>query len=166
MSKQSSYSYEEILAIANGVEGDNAENRLPLPNMLMFDRITHISTEGGKYGKGQIVAELDINPDMWFFACHFKGDPVMPGSLGFDGMLQLTGFFLHQIDAKGRGRALGADNIKFFGQILPTSKLVTYVIDIKRVFNSKLTLILADGKIQCDGEDIYTCENMRVGLMG
>jgi 3-hydroxyacyl-[acyl-carrier protein] dehydratase / trans-2-decenoyl-[acyl-carrier protein] isomerase len=166
MDKQSTYDYDELISFANGATDDGTDARLPLPNMLMIDRITHISNNSGKYGKGQIIAEMDINPNLWFFKCHFIDDPVMPGSLGFDGMLQLTGFFLNYAGYKGKGRALGCEAIKFFGEVLPQNKMITYIIDIKRIINLKLTMIIADGRMQIDGKDIYTCDSMRVGLMG
>jgi len=163
---QSSYSREEILQIGQGdVFGMDAP-KLPTPNMLMMDRVIHVSEEGGKYGKGQVVAELDINPDMWFFKCHFVGDPVMPGCLGLDAMWQLTGFFLAWQGYKGKGRALGVSEVKFTGQVLPTNKLVTYTIDIKRVINRKLVLALSDAKVSVDGQDIYEANGLKVGLFG
>jgi len=132
--------------------------------MLMFDRITHISTEGGKYGKGVITAELDIRPDLWFFQCHFTDDPVMPGCLGLDAMWQLAGFFLPWLGELGRGRALGAGEIKFTGQVLPTAKLVSYTIDIARVIRGKLKLVIADACMSVDGREIYVAKDLRVGL--
>ncbi len=138
--------------------------RLPLPPMLMFDRITQISTEGGRYGKGVIHAELDIRPDLWFFACHFEGDPVMPGCLGLDALWQLTGFFLPWLGEPGRGRALGVGEVKFTGQVLPSVKLVRYEIDIRRVVRGKLALVIADGRMLADGNEIYTAGNLRAAL--
>jgi 3-hydroxyacyl-[acyl-carrier protein] dehydratase/trans-2-decenoyl-[acyl-carrier protein] isomerase len=138
--------------------------RLPLPPMLMFDRITHISTEGGAYGKGVIQAEMDIHPDLWFFACHFESDPVMPGCLGLDGMWQLSGFFLPWLGEPGLGRALGVGEVKFTGQVLPTAKKLRYEIDIRRVMRGKLRLVIADGKTYVDDRLIYAADNMRVGL--
>jgi 3-hydroxyacyl-[acyl-carrier protein] dehydratase/trans-2-decenoyl-[acyl-carrier protein] isomerase len=138
--------------------------RLPLPPMLMFDRITHISTEGGAYGKGVIEAEMDIRPDLWFFACHFEGDPVMPGCLGLDGMWQLSGFYLPWLGEPGLGRALGVGEVKFTGQVLPTAKKLRYEIDIRRVMRGKLRLVIADGKTFVDDRLIYAADNMRVGL--
>ena len=135
-----------------------------IDQMLMLDRITHISSEGGQHGKGQIVAELDINPDLWFFKCHFHGDPVMPGCLGLDAMWQLLGFFLGWRGNPGRGRALGAGEIKFTGQILPTASSVVYNIDVKRVIERKLVMGIADGTIEVDGREIYTAKDLRVGL--
>jgi 3-hydroxyacyl-[acyl-carrier protein] dehydratase/trans-2-decenoyl-[acyl-carrier protein] isomerase len=138
--------------------------RLPLPPMLMFDRITHISTEGGAYGKGVIQAEMDIRPDLWFFACHFESDPVMPGCLGLDGMWQLSGFYLPWLGEPGLGRALGVGEVKFTGQVLPTARKLRYEIDIRRVMRGKLRLVIADGKTFVDDRLIYAADNMRVGL--
>lgn len=138
--------------------------QLPLPNMLMFDRIVSISTEGGTYGKGEIIAELDITPDLWFFGCHFEGDPVMPGCLGLDAMWQLIGFYLGWNGGPGRGRALGANNVKFSGQVTPDNKLVTYRISMKRVIQRKLNMGVADGVMEVDGREIYAANGLRVGL--
>ena len=132
--------------------------------MLMLDRITHISDQGGKFGKGEIRAELDIRPDLWFFDCHFEGDPVMPGCLGLDAMWQLVGFYMCWLDLPGRGRALGSGKVKFTGQVLPHAKLVTYQIDIKRVITRKLNMAIADATMSVDGREIYTAEDLRVGL--
>lgn len=162
--RKTSYDYNDLIASGNGTLFGPKSGKLPLPNMLMMDRITHITEEGGKYNKGLIIAEMDVNPDLWFFQCHFKNDPVMPGSLGFDAMLQLTGFFLTHLGYEGKGRALGCDKITFTGQVLPHNKLITYKIDIKRILNLKLIMILADGIMSIDGEEIYTCDNMKVGL--
>ncbi|MFA6572483.1 MAG: bifunctional 3-hydroxydecanoyl-ACP dehydratase/trans-2-decenoyl-ACP isomerase [Bacteroidota bacterium] len=159
-----SYEYGDLVKAGKGELFTEGSGRLPSDNMLMMDRITRISSEGGKFGKGEVIAELDINPGLWFFGCHFKGDPVMPGSLGLDALLQLTGFFLVHKGYKGKGRALGCDKLKFFGQVLPENKLVTYRVDIKRIIDLKLTMILADGRMEVDGKEIYTCENMKVGL--
>lgn len=139
-------------------------SQLPAPNMLMMDRIVTINDDGGEFGKGYIHAELDINPDLWFFGCHFKGDPVMPGCLGLDAMWQLTGFFLAWAGGPGRGRALGVGEVKFTGQILPTAKKVTYHIDMKRVIKRKLFMGLADGRVEVDGRTIYTAKDLKVGL--
>jgi len=138
--------------------------RLPNDPMLMFDRITEIREDGGAHGKGMIRAELDIHPDLWFFKCHFLGDPVMPGCLGLDALWQLTGFYLTWIGAPGRGRALGTGEVKFTGQVLPTAKKVTYEVDISRVINRKLVLAVADGRMLVDGREIYTAKDLRVGL--
>ena len=166
MTKQNAYTREELLACSRGELFGPGNAQLPAPNMLMIDRIVHISETGGKYGKGEIVAELDINPDLWFFACHFEGDPVMPGCLGLDAMWQLTGFFLTWLGAPGKGRALGCGEVKFTGQVLPDAKLVRYEIDINRVINRKLVMGIADGVLEADGQVIYTCNDMRVGLFG
>jgi 3-hydroxyacyl-[acyl-carrier protein] dehydratase/trans-2-decenoyl-[acyl-carrier protein] isomerase len=138
--------------------------RLPIDEMLMVDRVTHISTEGGLYGKGSLVAELDINPDLWFFKVHFVDDPVMPGCLGLDAMWQLVGFYLAWDGSEGKGRALGAGEVKFTGQVLPTNKTVRYHLDIKRVIKRKLTLAIADGRMEVDGKEIYTAKDLRVGV--
>ena len=138
--------------------------QLPTPNMLMIDRIAKIADQGGEYGKGEILAELDINPDLWFFDCHFPGDPVMPGCLGLDAMWQLVGFFLAWIGNPGHGRALGVGEVKFTGQVLPSAKMVSYHIDIKRVISRKLVLGVADGAMRVDGREIYTAKDLRVGL--
>jgi len=162
--QQSSYTREELLKSGQGelFGPDNA--RLPTPNMLMMDRITSIKDDGGIFGKGEMKAELDINPDLWFFECHFPTDPVMPGCLGLDAMWQMVGFFLGWVGNPGRGRALGVGEVKFTGQILPSSKLVTYHIDMKRVISRKLVLGIADGRVEVDGRTIYTATDLRVGL--
>ncbi|MFV8570151.1 bifunctional 3-hydroxydecanoyl-ACP dehydratase/trans-2-decenoyl-ACP isomerase [Marinobacter sp. SBS5] len=138
--------------------------RLPLDEMLMVDRITHVGAEDGLYGKGSLVAELDINPDLWFFKVHFQGDPVMPGCLGLDAMWQLVGFYLAWGGGEGKGRALGAGEVKFFGQVLPSNKKVTYYLDIKRLIRRKLTMAIADARMEVDGREIYTAKDLRVGL--
>lgn len=162
--RKNKYCYEELLQCARGELFGPESGKLPLPNMLMTDRISLISTEGGKYGKGEIRAELDIHPDLWFFKCHFKGDPVMPGCLGLDAMWQLVGFFLVWFGLAGRGRALGASKVKFSGQVLPTAKLVTFHLHFKRLMTGKLNLGIADGAMSVDGREIYTAESLRVGL--
>ncbi len=162
--RQSSYNYEELLASGRGELFGPTNGRLPKPNMLMLDRIALITDEGGKYGKGEIKAELDVHPDLWFFECHFEDDPVMPGCLGLDAMWQLVGFHLVWQGLQGRGRALGVGKVKFTGQILPTAKKVTYQIDIKRVIARKLNMAIADGSVSVDGREIYTAEDLRVGL--
>lgn len=164
MSKQNAYSREELLACGRGELFGPGNAQLPAPNMLMIDRITHISETGGKYSKGEIVAELDIHPDLWFFACHFQGDPVMPGCLGLDAMWQLVGFYLGWQGNPGRGRALGSGEVKFFGQVLPSAKKLTYNIQIKRTINRSLVLGIADGTVSVDGREIYSAEGLRVGL--
>ena len=138
--------------------------RLPIDEMLMVDRITHIGADDGEYGKGSLVAELDINPDLWFFKVHFEGDPVMPGCLGLDAMWQLVGFFLGWRGNPGRGRALGCGEVKFRGQVLPSAKKVTYRIDIKRVMEQKLVMGIADARMEVDGREIYQAKDLRVGL--
>jgi 3-hydroxyacyl-[acyl-carrier protein] dehydratase/trans-2-decenoyl-[acyl-carrier protein] isomerase len=164
MNRPSSLNREQLLACARG-ELFGAENaRLPAPPMLMFDRITEISDDGGSHGKGFIRAELDIHPDLWFFGCHFDGDPVMPGCLGLDAMWQLTGFFLTWLGALGRGRALGVGEVKFSGQVLPSAGVVTYEVDISRVINRKLVMAQADARMLVDGREIYTARDLRVGL--
>ncbi len=164
MTRQSSYTREELLACGRGELFGEGNARLPLPNMLMMDRITHISNEGGKYGKGEIIAELDIDPSLWFFACHFEGDPVMPGCLGLDAMWQLVGFFLGWRGNPGRGRALGSGEVKFRGQVLPTAKKVTYRISMRRVMEQKLVMGIADATMEVDGREIYAASDLRVGL--
>jgi len=167
MKQQNSYTKEELIMCGHGklpgTEGIDFPP-LPLPPMLMFDRITHITADGGDNGKGEIVAELDINPDLWFFACHFEGDPVMPGCLGLDAMWQLVGFFLGWMGGEGRGRALGAGEVKFSGQVVPEAKLVTYKIELKRVIMRKLIMGIADARLEADGKTIYTASDLRVGL--
>ena len=161
---KNSYTYEEIIQCGEGKLFGPGNAQLPLPPMLMFDRITSILKEGGEYGKGQIIAEFDIKPDLWFFDCHFKGDPVMPGCLGLDALWQLTGFFLGWLGAPGSGMALGLGELKFTDQVLPTTKLVRYIVDFKRVINRKLVLGVADGKLEADGQVIYEAKDMKVGL--
>lgn len=162
--QQNSYDYQDLIDCGYGKVFGPTQARLPLPNMLMFDRIPLITSDTGKYGKGEIRAELDIKPDLWFFDCHFDGDPVMPGCLGLDAMWQLVGFHLVWSGLIGRGRALGCNKVKFFGQVLPKAKLVNYQIDIKRVISRKLSLAIADGSMSVDGREIYTAEDLRVGL--
>lgn len=161
---KSEFSYEDLLSCGHGKLFGPGNARLPLPPMLMFDRIVHISETGGAHGNGQAVAEFDIKPDLWFFACHFEGDPVMPGCLGLDALWQLTGFFLGWRGLPGRGRALGVGGVKFTDQVLPTTKLVRYTVDVKRVRAGKLVLGIADGKLEADGKAIYEVSDMRVGL--
>lgn len=164
MSKQTSYTKEELLACGRGELFGEGNAQLPLPPMLMFDRIVSITEEGGKYGAGQIIAELDVTQDLWFFDCHFTGDPVMPGCLGLDAMWQLVGFYLGWKGGPGRGRALGAGEVKFTGQVLPTAKLVRYHIDLKRVIMRKLVMGIADARMEVDGREIYVANDLRVGL--
>jgi len=162
--RQSHYSYEDLLACGRGELFGDGNAQLPLPPMLMFDRISEIAEAGGEHGKGLIRAELDVKPDLWFFGCHFKGDPVMPGCLGIDALWQLLGFFLGWLGSPGKGRALGAGEIKFSGQVLPTVKKLIYGIDVKRVMRSKLVLGIADGWLSADGEIIYRALDLKVGL--
>jgi 3-hydroxyacyl-[acyl-carrier protein] dehydratase / trans-2-decenoyl-[acyl-carrier protein] isomerase len=162
--RPSSFSYEDLLACGRGELFGEGNPQLPLPPLLMFDRIAEIAEQGGEHGKGLIRAELEMKPDLWFFACHFKGDPVMPGCLGVDALWQLLGFFLGWLGAPGRGRALGAGEIKFSGQVLPTMKKIIYGLDIKRVMRSKLVLGIADGWLSADGEVIYRASDLKVGL--
>ncbi|NOR20979.1 MAG: 3-hydroxyacyl-[acyl-carrier-protein] dehydratase FabA [Xanthomonadales bacterium] len=162
--RPNSYSHSDLELCGIGELFGSDTGKLPTGNMLMIDRIVEISDEGGLYGKGYIKAELDINPDLWFFGCHFDGDPVMPGCLGLDALWQLCGFFLSWIGCKGKGRALGSGQVKFFGQVLPTAKKVTYVLNMKRVINRRLSMVIADGIMSVDGRDIYSADDLRVGL--
>ncbi|WP_062016927.1 3-hydroxyacyl-[acyl-carrier-protein] dehydratase FabA [Aureimonas sp. AU4] len=155
---------EELLACARGEMFGPGNAQLPLPPMLMFDRITEVTTDGGQFGKGSIRAEFDVSPDLWFFACHFQGDPVMPGCLGLDALWQLTGFYLGWLGEAGRGRALGVGEVKFTGQVTPKVKLVEYGVEFRRVMRSKLKLGIAEGWMKADGEVIYQASNLRVGL--
>ena len=164
MDKKKSYTQEELNLCGHGEMFGLNNAQLPLKPMLMFDRIIEISNNGGKTGKGEIIAELDINPELWFFDCHFKGDPVMPGCLGLDAMWQLIGFFLGWSGAEGKGRALGAGAVKFSGQVTPKNKLVTYHVDMRRVVLRKLVMGVADASMSVDGEEIYAAEDLRVGL--
>ncbi|NVJ50498.1 MAG: bifunctional 3-hydroxydecanoyl-ACP dehydratase/trans-2-decenoyl-ACP isomerase [Gammaproteobacteria bacterium] len=167
MTTISQYSRDDLIACGKGElvgPQGNVISRLPLPNMLMMDRITTISDAGGLFDKGFIDAEFDINPDLWFFGCHFETDPVMPGCLGVDAMWQLTGFFISWLGQSGKGRALGSGEIKFSGQILPTAKRVSYRIDVKRLILRKLKMIIADGTVAVDGKTIYTAQDLKVGL--
>ena len=163
-SPKASYSHEEILECGHGRLFGAGNARLPLPPMLMFDRIVEVSAEGGAHGKGFIRAEFDIKPDLWFFACHFESDPVMPGCLGHDALWQLLGFYLGWTGAPGSGRALGLGELKLTGQVLPETKLVEYIVDIKRVINRKLVLGIGDGTMKADGKVIYEALDLKVGL--
>jgi 3-hydroxyacyl-[acyl-carrier protein] dehydratase/trans-2-decenoyl-[acyl-carrier protein] isomerase len=161
--RRTSFGYEDLLACGRGdLFADGPQ--LPLPPMLMFERISEIAEEGGPHGKGLVRAELDVKPDLWFFLCHFKGDPVMPGCLGLDALWQLLGFFLGWLGAPGKGRALGLGELKFSGQVLPNVKKVVYGLDIKRVMRSKLVLGVADGWLSADGSVIYRASDLKVGL--
>jgi len=161
---QNSYTNEELLACARGEMFGPGNAQLPKPPMLMFDRIISINDNGGQFNKGQIIAELDVNKELWFFDCHFQGDPVMPGCLGLDAMWQLVGFYLGWKGGKGKGRALGAGEVKFSGQVLPKSTKVTYIIDLKRVIIRKLVMGIADAKMLVDGREVYEAKDLKVGL--
>jgi len=164
MTAKSAYGRAELITCGRGELFGPGNAQLPTDNMLMLDRITHISSEGGKHNKGQIIAELDIHPDLWFFQCHFPGDPVMPGCLGLDALWQLLGFFLGWRGNPGRGRALGCGEVKFSGQVLPSASKVVYNIDVRRVIERKLVMGIADGSVSVDGREIYTASDLRVGL--
>ena len=162
--RQNSYERAELLACGRGQMFGDGNAQLPLPPMLMFDRVTHISDKGGAYGRGEVIAELDIEPQQWFFTCHFKGDPVMPGCLGVDALWQLMGFFLGWKGGLGHGRALGSGEIRFSGQVTPDCKLVRFQLSLKRVVMRKLVMGIADGQVEADGKVIYTGKDLRVGL--
>jgi 3-hydroxyacyl-[acyl-carrier protein] dehydratase / trans-2-decenoyl-[acyl-carrier protein] isomerase len=162
--RRHSYDYDDLLACGRGELFGPGNAQLPLPPMLMFDRITSISETGGEHGKGQVVAEMDVRPDLWFFACHFKGDPVMPGCLGLDALWQMLGFFLGWLGAPGRGRAFGAGEVKFSGMVTPSVKRLEYAVDLKRVIRRRLTLGVGDGILKADGAVIYSAKDLRVGL--
>jgi len=162
--QKSSFTRDQLLACARGELFGPGNPQLPLPPMLMADRITHISDTGGEFNKGVVEAELDIRPDLWFFQCHFQDDPVMPGCLGLDALWQLLGFFLGWSGGQGRGRALGCGEVKFSGQVLPSNRLVSYRLDIKRVVMRGLTLGIANASLARDGQPIYTGKDLRVGL--
>ena len=161
---KSSYSRDELLASGRGDLFGKENAKLPAPNMLMIDRIVEINNDGGDYGLGQIIAEIDIHPDLWFFECHFKDDPVMPGCLGLDALWQLIGFFLVWDGGEGKGRALGSGMVKFFGQVLPSAKKVTYRLSLSRLIKRKLVMGIADGVVEVDGREIYTAKDLKVGL--
>tara|TARA_Y100001954_G_C15645114_1_gene519730 strand:+ start:344 stop:844 length:501 start_codon:yes stop_codon:yes gene_type:complete len=165
MNNKNSFSYNELISCANGEMFGPGNARLPSPPMLMFDRITKITNNGGTFGKGYIEAELDIKKDLWFFDCHFKTDPVMPGCLGLDAMWQLVGFFLGWIGNPGKGRALGVGEVKFTGEVLDNNKLAKYIIDMKRIIKKGETSVgLADGMLLIDDKKIYSTKNLKVGL--
>jgi 3-hydroxyacyl-[acyl-carrier protein] dehydratase/trans-2-decenoyl-[acyl-carrier protein] isomerase len=164
LDRRGGYEYEDLLACGRGEMFGPGNAQLPLPPMLMFDRISEISETGGEYGKGVVRAELDVNPDLWFFGCHFKGDPVMPGCLGLDALWQMVGFFLGWTGGEGRGRALGLGELKLSGQVMPNVRKIVYNVDIKRVIRLKLVLGIADGWLSADGEIIYRAKDLKVGL--
>jgi 3-hydroxyacyl-[acyl-carrier protein] dehydratase/trans-2-decenoyl-[acyl-carrier protein] isomerase len=164
MQRQEQYDREELLRCGRGELFGPGNAQLPLPPMLMFDRITRINETEGQHEKGLILAELDITPELWFFGCHFEGDPVMPGCLGLDAMWQMVGFYLGWMGGQGRGRALGVGEVKFRGQVLPHNKLVLYRIHLKRVMMRKLVMGIADAEMECDGRVIYEATDLRVGL--
>ena len=164
LSRQSSFDLSGLLACARGELFGPNNPRLPMPPMLMFDRITNIADRGGSHDKGEIAAELDVRPDLWFFKCHFQNDPVMPGCLGLDAMWQMVGFFLGWLGGLGKGRALGVGEVKFSGMVLPTDQMVSYYIDFKRVIMRRLVVGIADGIMKVDGRVIYEAKDLRVGL--
>ncbi len=162
--QRAEYCYEDLLRAGSGSLFAQAGPRLPLPPMLMFDRVTRISQTGGAYGRGEVRAALDVKPDLWFFDCHFRGDPVMPGCLGLDAMWQLIGFFLAWLGAPGRGRALGVGKVRFSGMVLPSARQVEYRLDIKRILRGRLVMGVADGVLAVDGEEIYKAADLQAGL--
>ena len=165
MTKKHSFKYEELIGCANGELFGPGNAKLPLPPMLMFDRITNIQEMKGKFNKGLVEAELVIKDKMWFFDCHFKGDPVMPGCLGLDAMWQLVGFFLGWLGEPGKGRALGVNSVKFTGEVLKNVKITRYQVDMKRILKKEGAVVgLADGILFADNKAIYQAENLKVGL--
>lgn len=162
--RQGSFSYEDLIQCAKGNLFGPGNAQLPMPPMLMIDRIIEISEDGGINGKGGLVAEYDITPERWFFDCHFEGDPVMPGCLGLDAMWQLVGFFLGWLGGEGKGRALGVGEVKFFEMVLPTAKRITYEINLKRVIMRRLIMGIADGVVKVDGTPATEAKDMKVGL--
>ena len=164
INNKSSFSYEDLIACGEGKLFSKGGPPLPSPPMLMFDRISKINSKQGEFNKGEVIAELDLNPNLWFFDCHFINDPVMPGCLGLDALWQLLGFHLGWLGGKGSGRALAVGNVKFSGQILPSNKSLIYKLDIKRVIMRKLILGIANGKVICDDNLVYEAEDIRVGL--
>ena len=164
ISKKTSFSYDDLIACGDGKLFSDGGPPLPSPPMLMFDSITKISSESGDFNKGEVIAELNINKDLWFFNCHFKNDPVMPGCLGLDALWQLLGFHLGWLGGKGSGRALAVGSVKFTGQILPSNKKLIYKLDIKRIIMRRLILGIANGKVICDDDLVYEADDIKVGL--
>ena len=163
--KKNSFNKEDLLACSRGEMFGPGNSQLPAPNMLMMDRVVSITEDGGEHGKGEIIAELDITPDLWFFDCHFPGDPVMPGCLGLDAMWQLVGFYLGWVGEPGKGRALGVNTVKFTGEVLKNVKIARYEVNIKRILKKEGAVVgLADGTLYSDGKPIYEAENLKVGL--
>lgn len=162
--RKNSYSYEELVRSGHGQLFTPHNARLPIDEMLMFHRIVVINGDGGQFGKGEVKAEMDVSPDQWFFDCHFDGDPVMPGCLGLDALWQMVGFFLTWSQLPGSGRALGVDEVRFTGEIIPTCSLVEYHIEIRRLIKGRLNMGIADGTVSVDGKQVYTAKNLRVGL--
>ena len=160
---KSSFTYQDLLSCGRGELFGPGNAQLPLPPMLMFDRITAITGDGGPHGKGQVTAELDVKPDLWFFPCHFQGDPVMPGCLGLDALWQMAGFFLGWKGAPGRGRAIGVGEVKLTGMVTPKVKKLEYIVDIKRIIMRRLNLVIADGTLKADGETVYQTADLKVG---
>ena len=165
MTRKSSFTKEDLLECGHGKMFGLGNAKLPLPPMLMFDRITKISENDGLFGKGEIIAEFDIDPSLWFFNCHFENDPVMPGCLGLDAMWQLVGFYLGWIGEPGKGRALGSGSVKFSGEILQKSKLVQYHINMKKIIKRGVVVGVGDGIVNVDGKKIYQAEGLKVGLI-
>ena len=164
ISDRSSFTYDDLIDCGHGRLFGEGNAQLPLPPMLMFDRITNITNAGGEFGKGSVTAEFDVKPGVWFFSCHFENDPVMPGCLGLDALWQLVGFHLGWLGAPGRGRALGLGGLKFNGQITPESKLITYNVDIKRVLRRGFAISIANGNLDVDGQIVYEAQDLRVGV--
>jgi len=162
---KSTFTRDDLLKCGTGELDGVKYPRLPLPDMLMLDSITHISEEGGKYGRGAVEAEFEVNPDAWFFACHFKDDPIMPGCLGLDGLCQLLGFYLGWKGYKGKGRAFGIGEVKYTGEILPTSGKISYHVDIKKIVHSSITMAIADGEISVKGQVVHSAKSLRVGIV-